>query len=150
MTGRRLGALAVFALVAIHPATSSGHGTERHFGTKINDRGSQSDSGGNRGAPEFAILSLRTTLNGMERALDEGRIAEVRERATRLPRQALDLIARTRTLESAEIDRAARRLVESVGRLGRAEPESQAFRVEISRIREELLGVEDLLPQERI
>lgn len=146
----RLGWFALLAILVIagaHPTVSSGHGKERHFGTKINDRGSASGSSANAGAPEFAILSLRTNLNGTERALGEGRVDEARERAVRLARQALDLVARTKPLESEAIDQATRRVVDSAVGLDDLRPEDEAFRAEIGRIREQLVGVERLLPQ---
>ncbi len=142
------GLLAILVVAGGHPTVSSAHGKERHFGTKINERGSASGSSEKAGAPEFTILAVRTNLNGMERALGEGRTEEARERTARLGRQILDLIARTKPLKSKAIDKAMRDVAEIASGLDDLELESEAFRAEIVRIRAQLVGVERLLPQD--
>lgn len=148
MTRLCFGLLAILVVVGGHPTVSSAHGKERHFGTKINERGPASGSNEKAGAPEFAILSVRTNLNGMERALGEGRADEARERAARLARQVLDLIARTKPLKSEAIDQAMREVAGITAGLDDLEPETEAFRAAIGRIRTQIADVERLLPQE--
>ncbi len=90
------------------PAASA-HGTERHFGTPINGRATVAPEANAGGSPAFTLLVLATNAEAIERAIDEGRVSEARERAHRL----LDLI-RELELRSRNLAAPARELAAEV------------------------------------
>lgn len=138
-------------LIILHPlawpSPAHAHGTERHFGTPIIGVRATNES---PGAPEFTLLALRSNLNALERDLEQDRIADVRERAHRLPRMAADLVARCRQMGSQEreqVGRAAQTIAEGARRIAAtasAERTREVLR-ELSVVRGRIGEIERLL-----
>lgn len=139
--------LLVLILACGLPALSYAHGTERHFGTPINDRTPAPDGGG---SPAFTLLALTANLGGLERELQEGQTQGVRERARRLPAMARELVRRSAHLggsERADIDRAAGFITDCAKRIDAAADggrDSQILR-ELARLRDRIATLEDLV-----
>ena len=74
------------------------HGTERQFGTPINVRATVAPQANPGGSPAFTLLVLATNAEAIERAIEEGRVSEARERAHRLPGLIRELERRSRSL----------------------------------------------------
>lgn len=77
------------ALVLGTPATSSAHGTERHYGDPL---------GKQRASPPsvaFSLLVVESSLSSLRRGLEREDGGKVGERTRRLRRAALDLVTAT-------------------------------------------------------
>ena len=82
------------------------HGLERQYGTPINGAGAGARAGSG-GSPAFTLLALEATSAAMDRALDEGRTADIHERARRLSQMVLELRRRSQNLEPDQRQRVA-------------------------------------------
>lgn len=126
MTARFVG-MAFVGLLACG-AGAWAHGTERHFGTSINGR-VRSDS---EGSSAFTLMALESNSKAILRAIEEGRAAEARQRAQRLPQLVGELQKRSEKLDAPMRERAVEAtsaISKSAARIGAAAEAADATSV---------------------